>query len=341
MSGQRQEPPDSGSSGSGRPRKVDAVDLLPISDESAFIAAAYEALFSRQADPHGFVDYRFLARNGYTRVELLEQLANSPEAVAKEVVLVNLPGGARPGLLRRLRRFAMVGPRRLLWRLLERPFEVAERISGSVAPEKYWNLMYQTAGSLLERQKEMESLIHVWRREASGRGGDRMEGGRAEAAAGLAAGVERALREFLRPGMVVVDAGSGRCAIAVLASGMTRPGGRVYAIDSAALGDVVTGAPVDLLCVEMQGAGGATAQTALLMAETNPRMRLLLEAVPDRSGQRAPQTEEVLKPFLAAGFEAAAICRTTGALLPVCGSAAAGPVMVWLSPRRTSQEVSR
>lgn len=147
------------------PSEVDAGPLLATAGDAEFIAAAYSLLFNRVPDPVGLVDYRFLLRAGYPRLEILRSLAESEEAREKAVRLVNLPERAPLGFWRRLGRFARLKARWFLWWFWERPNEIAEQLIAVAAPEKYWDLAYKSSVSDLHRQQRFESLLHLWRRE--------------------------------------------------------------------------------------------------------------------------------------------------------------------------------
>ncbi|NWF82271.1 MAG: DUF4214 domain-containing protein [Bryobacteraceae bacterium] len=147
------------------PLEVDASPLLATAGDAEFIAAAYSLLFNRVPDPVGLVDYRFLLRAGYPRLEILRSLAQSEEAREKAVRVVNLPAQTPLGFWRRLGRFAWLKTRWLLWWFWERPNEIAEQLIAVAAPEKYWDLAYKSSVSDLHRQQRFESLLHLWRRE--------------------------------------------------------------------------------------------------------------------------------------------------------------------------------
>lgn len=147
------------------PLEVDAGPLLATAGDAEFIAAAYSLLFNRVPDPVGLVDYRFLLRAGYPRLEILRSLAQSEEAREKAVRVVNLPDQPPPGFWHRLGRFARLKTRWLLWWFWERPNEIAEQLIAVAAPEKYWDLAYKSSVSDLHRQQRFESLLHLWRRE--------------------------------------------------------------------------------------------------------------------------------------------------------------------------------
>jgi hypothetical protein len=147
---------------------VDAGSLLAKDGDEEFIESAYGELFGRLPDANGYLNYRFLLRAGVPRTAVLDLLVHSAEGRCKRVVLENVPPAARMGLIGRAAFFVKLQLRMLMWKTFERSGELAERryIAGAA---RYWHLVSASLTAHMRRQQELETAIHVWRRETDAR----------------------------------------------------------------------------------------------------------------------------------------------------------------------------
>ncbi len=164
MSSERTQPRDGVSTNPQTPRIVDAGSLLAMPGDEEFIEAAYSELFRRLPDSIGFLHYRFLLRIGFARTLMLRSLADSAEGRRGQVVLKNMPPAERRGFIRRAAFFLKLQTLMLIWKVFERPAELAERRHIASAA-RYWRLVSAALTSQMRRQQELETAIHAWRRD--------------------------------------------------------------------------------------------------------------------------------------------------------------------------------
>jgi len=251
---------------------VDVMPLLAIGGNDEFIIEAYRRILNRLPDIDGLLNYRFQLREGYGRQVVLAALEQSHEGRASRVVLRNLPPPVERGLISRLVRGVRFKVRWLFWRIVDRPSESIELRLLQADASRYWELNHQAATTFINRQQAFEGQLHVWRREMEENGLkvaaalDRLEQGLAArhpsimtamageiawdgmrftlpseewAALSLAAvarhvpnGLVSLLKEVLRPGMVIADAGAGAGVFSVLVSRAIQPGGKLFALEA-------------------------------------------------------------------------------------------------------------
>ena len=89
------------------PKAAADIDGLLAMADSAFVECAYQTLLKRPPDPGGLKYYMEQMRTGIAKIEILDQMLESPEARLTNVDLPGLQDAVRPF---RLARLPMIGP---------------------------------------------------------------------------------------------------------------------------------------------------------------------------------------------------------------------------------------
>lgn len=353
------------------PRTVDAGLLLAQAGDEEFIENAYGELFGRTADTDGFLHYRFLLRAGFPPTAVLQAMARSAEGRRKHVVLENMPPAARLGPIRRAAFFLKLQVRMLIWKALERSGEFAERRQIDSAA-RYWHLVSASLTSQMRRQQELETSIHVWRREMDARF-RRLEAALARpSAARMAAtravppGIGALLDRKLKPGMVVADVAAGDGVFLIEAARRIAPGGRVYCFESehgpftllqenlGANGVLESGAAVAGRLDEAMGtiADLLAGETRLDLVRAGPAsgrgiVELILKAAAGAANslfwELSPEDSlspplDLIQRAADAGYRIWRVCPETGECTPLPAFRAAGPQYLLLEKAETGRK---
>ena len=151
-------------SGGGTRDDLCSLDRLMALHDDLFVAAAYDAILRRQADPIGLAYYAGRLRSGFSRISVMDQLVRSPEARAD---WRDLPG--LEAAIARYRKSRGLGG----WRLALSDPELGR------TPSLRRARVLQNSLSAQRQMvaQAMEQLAAVSPRQAAGRGEDQNAGG--------------------------------------------------------------------------------------------------------------------------------------------------------------------